>query len=75
MYIWKVLTKFTDWENIENSFSPRNIHFEWLLKAEIDFLMLNQIFVLDYFNVALDKKYFVLVDGQGNCSSYLPFQK
>jgi hypothetical protein len=32
-----VLTKFTDWENLENLFSPRNIHFEWLLKAKLTF--------------------------------------
>ena len=31
----------------------------------MDFLTLDKIFVLDNFNIVLDKKYFVQVDGQG----------
>ena len=31
----------------------------------MDFLTLDKIFVLDNFNIVLDKKYFVRADGQG----------
>ena len=34
-------------------------------KQKMDFLTLDKIFVLDNFNIVLDKKYFVRADGRG----------
>ena len=33
---------------------------------KMDFLTLDKTFVLENFNIVLDKKYFVQADGQGN---------
>ena len=46
-------------------FQPEIFILNGFWNQKMDFLILDKIFVLDNFNIVLDKKYFVRADGQG----------
>ena len=46
-------------------FQPETFILNDFSNKKIDFLILDKIFVLNNFNIAMDKKYFVWADGRG----------
>ena len=66
----QIKMEFPYWKSIENLFSLEIFNLKDFWKQKMDFLTMGKNFVLDNFNIVLDKKYFVRADGRGIILSF-----